>query len=195
MRYSVAAFLLCIFSVAALAQTTVPYTFTAGTTAQASQVNADFSALATAIDNLTSRVSKLEGQLTAADMVGTYAITGLSVTVSSQAQVTNNSVQGTLNLNANGTYSLSISGGIAFSLNWIFVGSNPVQSASAPYQTITPPLYNESGTWSLSGNTLSLNPSGGGGGSVVVTAGGRLFVTSSATSPGTTTLNIFIRSN
>lgn len=51
MRYSVVVFLLCIFSGAALAQTTVPNTFTTGTAAQASQVNANFQALATAIDS------------------------------------------------------------------------------------------------------------------------------------------------
>jgi hypothetical protein len=51
MRYSFATFLLCIISSAALAQTTVPYTFTSGSAAQASQVNADFQALATAIDS------------------------------------------------------------------------------------------------------------------------------------------------
>ncbi len=52
MRYSVAAFLLCVFSGTALAQTTtVPNTFTAGTAAVAAEVNADFKALATAIDS------------------------------------------------------------------------------------------------------------------------------------------------
>jgi hypothetical protein len=50
MRYSFAGLLLFAFSSTALAQTTVPYTFTAGTAAKASETNADFQALVTAIN-------------------------------------------------------------------------------------------------------------------------------------------------
>lgn len=61
MRYSFAGLILFAFSSTALAQsslTTVPYTFTAGTAAKASEVNADFQALAAAID--TASVSGYE---------------------------------------------------------------------------------------------------------------------------------------
>jgi hypothetical protein len=50
--YSVSAFLVSIWSASALAQVvTVPNTFSAGTPISASQVNANFQALATAINN------------------------------------------------------------------------------------------------------------------------------------------------
>lgn len=56
MRYSFAGFLIFMFSTTVLADTTVPYTFTAGTQAKASEVNANFAALAAAINNLSSGV-------------------------------------------------------------------------------------------------------------------------------------------
>ena len=71
----------------ALAQTTVPNTFTAGTTASASQVNANFAALANAINNLATRVDALEAgpSVTVNDLVGkTYCITTIG-TISGQA--------------------------------------------------------------------------------------------------------------
>jgi hypothetical protein len=50
--YSVSTFLVCIWSTGALAQVvTVPNTFSAGTAISASQVNANFQTLATAINN------------------------------------------------------------------------------------------------------------------------------------------------
>lgn len=58
MRYSFAGLLLFALGSTAVAQTTVPYTFTAGTAAKASEVNADFQALAAAID--TAGVSGYE---------------------------------------------------------------------------------------------------------------------------------------
>lgn len=67
-------------AVAASAQTTVPNTFTAGTQASASQVNANFATLANAINDLASRVSALEGpsDVTLNDLVGrTYCITSI----------------------------------------------------------------------------------------------------------------------
>ena len=71
----------------ALAQTTVPNTFTAGTTASASQVNANFTALANAINNLSARVDALEADpsVTVNDLVGkTYCITSIG-TISGQS--------------------------------------------------------------------------------------------------------------
>ncbi|MFZ2651097.1 MAG: hypothetical protein WA210_13430 [Burkholderiaceae bacterium] len=50
MRKSALAFVLCIAAGATIAQTTVPNSFTAGTPANASQVNQNFQALANAID-------------------------------------------------------------------------------------------------------------------------------------------------
>jgi len=70
---------LIVFSTATVAATAVPYSFTAGTAAKASEVNADFQAMATAIDTLATRVAKLEGQITASDLVGTYVSDSFSV--------------------------------------------------------------------------------------------------------------------
>ncbi len=50
MRYSLVVLLLFVFSNTVLAQTTVPHTFVAGTAAKASEVNANFQALTTAIN-------------------------------------------------------------------------------------------------------------------------------------------------
>jgi len=61
----------------ASAQVTVPNTFAAGSPARASEVNANFQALATAINNLGARVSKLEGNIVAADLAGAYTLTRL----------------------------------------------------------------------------------------------------------------------
>jgi hypothetical protein len=51
MRQSLAGFVLLTIACAVTAQTTVPYSFTAGTPAQAAQVNADFQSLAGAINS------------------------------------------------------------------------------------------------------------------------------------------------
>jgi len=78
------------FAGTALAQATVPNTFTPGTAASASQVNANFTALANAIDNLAARVTLLESPLnkpsvTLNDLVGkTYCITNIGA-ISGQA--------------------------------------------------------------------------------------------------------------
>lgn len=69
-----------LVSSAALAQTEVPNTFESGQPANAADVNANFTALATAIDNLATRVTTLESAsgdsaLTLEDLVGnTYCI-------------------------------------------------------------------------------------------------------------------------
>src|SRR5258706_4460391 len=116
MRYSFVGLLLSVLSGVAFAQTTVPNTFTRGTAAKASEVNANFQALATAIDNLGSRVSKLEGTITATDVAGTYAFasleaetfTGANVNVASSVGIIHHqNGNGTFTLNANGTFSFS----------------------------------------------------------------------------------------
>ncbi len=60
---AVAAALIVALGEAALASSvTTPNTFTPGTTAQASQVNANFSAIQTAVNDNASRITTLEGQ-------------------------------------------------------------------------------------------------------------------------------------
>jgi hypothetical protein len=79
-----------IFACAALtmclqghASTTVPNTFSSGQPASASQVNANFTTLTTAIDNLASRLDKVEGSqhVTEFDIPGTYNLMMLDTQV------------------------------------------------------------------------------------------------------------------
>ena len=89
----------------AAAQVTLPYTFKAGTPAKAAEVNADLQALATAVNGLNARVQKLEGAITAADLVGTYAVNQFQIEIGSNpgARVAAYTGKGTLTLAANGT--------------------------------------------------------------------------------------------
>lgn len=77
----------------------IPYTFTAGTNAKAGEVNANFQALANAINNRTSA--------TLANMAGTwnYTMTGSYLAVSSGNVLCTMSRTGSLTLNADGTFS------------------------------------------------------------------------------------------
>jgi VCBS repeat-containing protein len=204
MRSTVVGLLLSLFGGIVFAQTTVPNTFTAGTAAKASEVNANFHALATAIDNLESRVSKLEGTLTAADVAGTYAfasleaetITNANVNVaSSQGIVHHQSSNGTFTFNANGTFSFSApnnSSKLTFSLN--------TATATETQETVP---GSGTGTWSLSGKILTISV-GGGGPTVAFTlaAGPGLFinisnsfVTSSTSAASDHLLLILMRTN
>jgi hypothetical protein len=118
MRYSLAGFLIFIFSTTVLAQ--VPHTFTAGSPAKASEVNANFAALVTAVNALEARVAALENPLaaTVASVAGTYKYTSLEVGVSggvtggggTQAIVTGGSFSGTVVLGAGGGATFTIDG-------------------------------------------------------------------------------------
>lgn len=55
MRHTIAGFLISVCSTAAFAQVTVPHEFAAGSAARASEVNANFQALATAINALAGQ--------------------------------------------------------------------------------------------------------------------------------------------
>lgn len=84
MRYSYVGFLLLLLSSAVFAETTVPYTFVSGTAAKASEVNADFAALVTAINNLEAKVTALEAKVvpsTAASLAGTYDVYEVTIDV------------------------------------------------------------------------------------------------------------------
>lgn len=62
----------------------IPNTFSSGTAASASQVNANFTALATAIDSVSARVSKLENSqnINIGDLLGSYNLMILQTSVS-----------------------------------------------------------------------------------------------------------------
>ncbi len=87
-------------SVLAYATVTIPNTFTSGTTAKSSEVNANFTALADAMNNRTSA--------TLANMAGTWSYTQFGSFLNgspSAAPLCTVSHWGTLTLNANGTFS------------------------------------------------------------------------------------------
>jgi hypothetical protein len=116
MRQAFAALFICLLSSAASAQVTVPNTFTAGSVARASEVNANFTALATAINDLATRVSALETPtIAAATVPGTYKYLSLDVGAtagmlpggSGALQVTSAKGSGTYVLNAGGSATLS----------------------------------------------------------------------------------------
>jgi hypothetical protein len=97
-----------LLSAAAHAQVTVPNTFQPASPAKASEVNANFTALATAINSLATRVAKLEGTVLAADLVGTYSLRGLGVE-SNNNHVAHYTYSGTITLQADGTVSFTMS--------------------------------------------------------------------------------------
>jgi hypothetical protein len=170
MEMPVMRFLLCLVALLSLtatawAQTTVPNTFTAGTRASAAAVNQNFASLAEAYDDLVARVAKLEGQITAADIVGEYNISGLQHGLHGGTP------------NAVGVESLTWGGTMTFAANgtltWDSVGNRngiglAVQSSGPPANVpiLTGDLESEggnevaSGTWSISASAVTLRING-----------------------------------
>lgn len=116
MRQVFASLLIFWLTSAAQAQVTVPHTFTAGAAARASEVNANFSALATAINDLATRLSAVENPtVTAASVAGTYKYLSLGIAVNATQAVSNAGIltvrgatwTGTMVLNAGGTASFT----------------------------------------------------------------------------------------
>lgn len=118
MRYPLAGFIIFAFSTTVLAAT-VPNTFTAGSPAKASEVNANFAALVSAVTALEGKVATLETKvaalesvnspLTAADVAGTYRLLALrtdngSKEADKRFKSAAATTDGTLTLNANGTF-------------------------------------------------------------------------------------------
>lgn len=204
MRHFIACALLLVWSTTGVAQTTLPYTFTAGTAAKASEVNANFQALLTAIN-------RLEGAVTPAGIPGTYALSALGFLISSSPQVGTSSnvgrveqnlTSGTAVLNADGTLSLSMTTSNNSALKFDFfqttMNSTPVvQQASVVTQTNNSPPGVIGGTWTLSGNTLTINLSDGGTAKFTAVQGGKLFigVDPQQDSPTSQQLTILIRTN
>jgi len=188
MRSSFIALSCIVFSAAAVAQTTVPNTFTAGTAAKAAQVNANFTALATAIDALASRVAKFEGQLATSDLVGTYAISGFQTELvpGDLPEVSSYRFQGTVTLanDGSGTFAGTELG---HQLTLLFsAASDSTVTRRDTAETV--PF-----TWSFAAGavtfTVGENPLSGG-----VASGGRLLVlTGSNPSDGTTVILVLTR--
>lgn len=199
MRIKFVGLLLMAITSTAIAQTTLPYTFAPGTVAKASEVNANFQALLTAIN-------KLEGPATAASVAGTYTLASLGLymdstaqagTSSNTARIEHTATNATATLNANGSFTLSPEStfGAAMTFDFFKNGSNVVTNAQAATQSAAP-SPSGGGTWSLSGSTLTLSLNGGGSGTFTAAAGGRLFIGIDASPDNKSQdLHILIRTN
>ena len=187
MRFLVLAgtFAAIIFSGSASAQVTVPYTFTAGAPARAAEVNADFQALVTAINGLGTRVSKLEGNLVAADFVGTYTLNRFQTELGggASAYVAVYTAGGTITLAADGTATTTGTGEQGHQLN-------VVTRALTPFNT---PPDTGSVTWSYSGGRVTVPTYGI---SFAVADGGRLLIATSVNpADGTNVLLLLTRTD
>jgi hypothetical protein len=160
MRYSSVVILLLVLNSTGFAQTTVPYTFAAGTAAKAAQVNTDFQALSIAIDNLSTRISRLEiiAVPNVADVAGTYSIVAMGLEMDNptvtNADVIHSTSSGSVTLNTDGTFSWSQS----LTDSKLAIGTPSNGSLTATTFSSTEP---HTGTWSLLGKFLTLNFSGG----------------------------------
>ena len=181
MRKMLAAFLFLACAGNSNAQTTVPFTFSAGSPARASEVNSNFQALVDGINSLTARVAKLEGQITRADLVGTYRMIGLFIELIPTDKIGTIAHDDTLTLAADGTYS-GVLNGNGFAMN---IPAGP----RVPNTDIGP----ISGTWTFTANSVVLT--GPLSGSFAHAAGGRILVNSGFDSNGVTDMFILLRSN
>lgn len=174
----VAFLVLSVAGVAVYAVTT-PNTFVAGQPAVASQVNANFSALVTAINNIEARLDALEGTLTEALIPGIYQFKGVELLFHKPAGATfvefEHGVQDFI-VTLNSDKTLTVTGGSEkgslFNFDYATGGASSLQVFNNP--ATNPPL---TGTWSLSGRTLTFVVPGGTPGGAKFTAVSRnLFV-------------------
>jgi hypothetical protein len=169
----------------ATAQVAVPNTFAAGTAAKAAEVNANFQALATAVNTLTTRVAKLEGQVTAADLAGTYALhqfqSELGGGGAQRVAVYTNNGTATVTLAANGTATTTSVTSQGHQLN-LPAGTLTAVNTTDPAANLT---------WTLTAGRVNLF-----GGDFSVADGGRLLIRTSVNpADGTNVLLLLVRTN
>jgi hypothetical protein len=174
--------LICLVALAtlgntAMAQVTVPNTFTSGTPAKASEVNANFQALATAINSLSDRVAKVEGTITAADVIGTYQFENLQIGIDAPSGETEViAYHGPFTFNANGTFTSTFTGALysktgpepddgTITGNWTFANGKVTFTVTGDTSSST--LYAVNGGDLLLG-AVSGNEPGYGHGNVVI---------------------------
>jgi hypothetical protein len=130
--------------------------------------------LDTALAALTARVAKLEGNIVASDLAGTYNVAYLETTMDgiqpnvSPATITTKAFRGTLTLNANGTGSASAppdacGGSTLTQGTWTLTGIN---CAEEPGEV----------TWTYANGVITITFSDGDQLPFAVALGGRLFV-------------------
>lgn len=172
-------------TLAAQAQTvTVPNAFVAGAAAKASEVNANFSTLAAGINALATRMARLEGQISAADMAGTYALKGIQMELAggAGAHVASYVYSGTAVLRADGTGTLTTPQ-TGSQLN-LFSQPSAIVGANRPAETST-------FTWTLANGVLTAF-----GQTFAVSNGGRMLVSASSNpADGTDVMLIVSRLN
>jgi len=141
----------------------------AALSAQAQNPGATVESLASDLAALKARVDKLEGQIVAADLVGTYALRGIQLELSGgagrPAQVSSYVYVGTVTLNADGTASF----------NALSENGNTLSFTTPAMVSIFTGSGGGSGstTWTYSDGSVSLF---GGAPPLSVAAGGRVLV-------------------
>src|SRR4051812_12587977 len=100
--------------------------FVAAYSARAQSSGPTIESLAASLEALTARVAKLEGQITSADLVGTYALQGFQVELGgAPARVSSYVFSASVTLNADGTVAFV---GSPETGNTLTVGASPVVS-------------------------------------------------------------------
>jgi hypothetical protein len=159
----------------------------AALSAQAQNPGATIDSVASDLAALAARVAKLEGQIVAADLVGTYALRAIQLELSggagSPAQVSSYVIVGTVTLNADGTVSISASP----------ANGNTLSFTTPPSVSIFQGSGNGVGstTWTYDNGSVTVV---GGAPPLTVAAGGRVLVGVSANrDDGTDVLLILTR--
>lgn len=145
-----------------------------------------------AINSLTERVSKLEGNITAADLVGTYSVNGFQTELfdsgnpNSCCHVSTYVFKGTATLHADNTFEFVSTGDHGTTLH--------LEHAPFFHAQVNNDGGSLTGTWAYSGGTLTIEADGPV--TLDVAAGGRLLVHAGANqSDGTTVLLLLVRMN
>jgi hypothetical protein len=123
----------------------------------------DVATLAAALDDISDRLSRLEGRLTVADVAGTYSFVGLEVEVGRGCSgeclpdITHHASQnGVLTLNSDMTFVLNATDSSAkIRIDLRDGGTNNARLFTTT--TLTPSLFQAGGSWSLSGKVVTLN--------------------------------------
>lgn len=182
--FSIAAtFAALVLTGTASAQVSVPNTFAAGAPARAADVNANFQALVTAINALTTRVSKLEGSIVSADLVGTYALNRF------QSELGGGASQRVAVYTGDGTVTFAAGGGASISGNTEL--GHQLNLPSGTLTAINRPQASGTSTWSYAGGRVTVL-----GVSFAVADGGRLLIATSVNpADGTNVLLLLTRTN
>lgn len=139
----------------------VPYTFKDGTAAKADEVNADFSALEDQIGQLQQQISTLTG-VSSTSILGTYDIFKLGVKLADNSNgnydIADSSFSGTVVFNSGGTGTFTSSEGNTT----LSVNNDTTNGTTGFHFQVDGPSSNSGPfTWSLTGNQVTVSPSGG----------------------------------